>query len=400
MSVSGDTTAGGWALLDLLSGEGGAGSSSRAVEIPPRVLAISVFALAVAAVAGVLRPESGLRFAGFLWILALVPAFLLSYYHGWTGAVKALAGGMVVLTVSEVVARLLLDGHVDWWVYGVATTALIAVSLGSGMMAELLLRSGGGAGAGETGRLRDIRRAVEDGQLVLHFQPIVSLETRAPVGVEALVRWEHPRRGLLDADEFVDFAEGAGMLVPIGNWATEEALRRFADWRGSFPSSPDFFVSVNVSTPECRQPGFVDRVRSLLDAHGVAAGRVQVEVSEETLDETGTQLAQIERLGVGLVIDDFGTGYVSLGQLARLRVDGLKIDGSFVARMTEDDRDRATVDAIARIGRALGLDVTAEAVETERQAAALRELGCDLGQGRFFAEPYPAAAMEGRLSEA
>lgn len=385
-------------LRDLLPFSSDRGTATG-VETPPRVLAISVFALAVAAVAALLRPAGDLGFAGFLWILALIPAFLLSFYQGWSGAVRALAGGMAVLTATEVAVRLLLDGQVDWWIYGGATTGLIAVSLGSGAMAEVFHRTGGGPGTGtwESQGRQELRRAVEEGQLALHFQPVVDLQTRSTVGVEALLRWDHPRRGLLSASEFIEFAEGVGMLAPIGDWAMDEAFRQFSRWRRNFPSSPDFFVGLNVSTPECRQPGFVDRVRELLEAHGVEPGQVQLEVDEETLDQAGTQLAQLERMGVSVVVDDFGTGYVSVGQLARLEVDGLKVDGSFVSRMEEDERDRATVDAIVRLGRALGLRVTAEGIEREAQLTRLRELGCDLGQGSFFADPYPATALDAGL---
>ena len=371
-----------------------------AQEIPPRVVAISVFALAVAVVAALLRPDTGATYAGFLWVLALIPAFLLSYYHGWTGAVKALAGGMAVLTLTEVVVGNLLQGEVDWWIYGGTTTVLLVVSLGSGMMAELFHRTGGGPGGGglEEARRRDLQRAVEEGQLVLYFQPVVSLDERQTVGVEALVRWDHPRRGLLNAGEFVSFAESAGLLVPVSNWAMEEAFRQFGRWEAQFPGSSEFFVAVNLSTEQVRQRGFVERVRSLLAEHEMDGSALQVEVSEETLDEAGTQLAQIRGLGAHLAIDDFGTGYVSLGQLARLRLDAVKIDGSFVARMLDSDPDRATVEAIVKMSEGLGLQATAEAVESHDQYEALRELGCDLGQGSFFADPFPAASLEARLS--
>lgn len=367
-------------------------------EVPPRALAISVFALAVAALGAFLRPESGAEYAGFLWMLGLVPPFLLSFYHGWTGAVRALVAGMVALTVAEVAGGFLGES-IDWWIYGGATAGLIVVSLGSGVLAERLHRSGGSPGTAdrEGARRQDLLRAVEEGQLVLHFQPIVTLEERRTVGIEALVRWNHPRRGLLDAAEFVDFAESAGLLVPIGNWAIDEALRQFGLWRDKFPSSEEFFVSINVSESQCRQRGFVERIRSLLDREGMEAGCLHLEVSEETLNAAGTQLSQMVGLGVRLSIDDFGTGYVSLSQLARLRIDTLKIDGFFVGRMLTSPEDRATVDAIVRVGDAMGFRVTAEAVETEEQLQLLRRLGCGRGQGNFFAAPFPAASLEGRL---
>jgi EAL domain-containing protein (putative c-di-GMP-specific phosphodiesterase class I) len=386
-------------LKGLLSLRGDEAGGPDGIEVPPRVLAISVFALLAAAAAALIRPATGADYAGLIWILALIPPFLLSYYRGWTGGLRALAAGMAMLTLTEVVAGQLMEGAIDWWIYGGATTGLIAVSLGSGAMAELFRRTGGGPGIGdpEEVRRREIRRAVEDGQLQLHFQPVVTLEDRRTVGVEALVRWDHPRRGLLEANEFVALAESAGLLTPVGNWAVEEAFRHFALWRRKFSSSPDFFVAINLSTGQCRQPGLVESIRSLLERHDVRGEDLQVEVTEETLDQAGTQLAQLEGLGAAVAVDDVGTGYVSLGQLARLKIDALKVDGSFVARMAEHEEDRATVDAIVRVGKALGLPVTAEAVESEEQYALLKEMGCDLGQGSFFAEPFPASALEARL---
>lgn len=368
-------------------------------EVPPRALAISVFALGVAVVAAFLRPETGADYAGFLWILGLIPPFLLSFYHGWTGAVKALAAGMLALTGAEVAGGV-FGGGIDWWIYGGATSGLIAVSLGSGVLAERLHQSGGAPGTADRveARRRELRRAVDEGQLVLHFQPIVSLEGRKTLGVEALVRWNHPRRGLLDAGEFVDFAETAGLLVPIANWAMDEAFRHFGLWREKFPSSEDFFLSLNVSRGQCRQRAFVERVRTLLDRRGIDPGCLHLEVTEDTLDVAGTQLAPVVGLGARLAIDDFGTGYVSLSQLARLRIDTLKIDGLFVGKMLESPEDRATVEAIIGVAHALGLQVTAEAVETEEQFRLLRELGCHRGQGSFFAEPFPATSLQARIA--
>lgn len=398
-SHGGGSGSAGGPLAGLLSLRGDETGGPDGIEVPPRVLAISVFALLVAAAAALIRPATGADYAGLIWILALIPPFLLSYYRGWTGGLRALAAGMAMLTLTEVVAGQLMEGAIDWWVYGGATTGLIAVSLGSGAMAELFRRTGGGPGLGDPGdvRRREIRRAVEDGQLQLHFQPIVSLQDRRTVGVEALVRWDHPRRGLLAASEFVALAESAGLLAPVGSWAMEEAFRQYSLWRQKFSSSPDFFVAINLSTGQCRQPGLVETIRSLLERHGVRGEDLQVEVTEETLDQAGTQLAQLERLGAAVAVDDVGTGYVSLGQLARLRIDALKVDGSFVARMAEHEQDRATVDAIVQVAKALGLSVTAEAVESEEQYALLKEMGCDLGQGAFFAEPFPATALDARL---
>lgn len=386
---------------DEASGEGTPGEGIQGEGTPERVLAISVFALAVAAAAAFVRPAGGGELLGFVWVLALVPPFLLSFYRGWSGAVVALAAGMLVLVGAELAGRLVLDREVDWWIFGVATTGLIVVSLGSGVMAEMLHRSGGhplGIGTNDR-QMQVLRRAVNEGELVLHFQPIVSFEDRRTRGMEVLVRWDHPVRGLVGLDDFFAFSESTGLMVPLGNWVLEEALLHYALWRERFPMNSRFFLSVNFSGSQCRQPGLRGRVRSLLETHDMRPGDLQLEVTEETLQEAGTPLGQLKSLGLRVAIDSFGEGYSSLGQLSRLDVDALKIDGAFVRTMVDDERDRATVEAILQVSRTLGIPVIAGGVETGRQFEELRDMGCQYGQGHFFAEPFPAAVLESRLGE-
>ncbi len=363
---------------------------------PPRALAISVFALLAAVVAAFLRPTQHGPVLGFIWVLALIPPFLLAFYRGWAGAAFALVGGMVALTGTEVLGREILDGRINWWVFGVATVALLVVSAGAGAVSELLQRSGGdprGIDAGESWR-RELRRAIENGELRLHYQPIVAFEDGKVRGVEALVRWEHPTRGLMSPDQFLTLAKSAGLMVPLGNWVLEEALRRYAPWKERFGSSPVFFLSVNLDTSQCRQPGLRERLRDLLRRSGMEPGDLQVEVTEQALSEASSELAELKRLGVRIAVDDFGKGFVSLSQLRHLRVDGVKIDGAFVRGMEEDEDDRALVESILQLAGTLDLEVTAEGVETREEHQRLRERGCTFGQGYYFAEPYPVTALE------
>jgi len=381
-------------------GGGGAGGAPAARprhgEPPARALAISVFALVAAVLGAFLRPQGNGAYMGFLWVLALIPPFLLAFYRGWAGAAFALVAGMVALTGTEVVGRELLEGAIDWWVFGVATVGLLVVSTGAGAISELLHRSGGdprGIDAGEAWR-RELRRAIESGELRLLYQPIVSFGDRRVCGVEALVRWEHPTRGLMSPDQFLTVAESAGLMVPLGNWVLEESIERYGAWKERFGSRPDFFLSVNLGTSQCLQAGLREKVRDQLRASGMEPADLQVEVTEQTLTSASDALERLERLGVRIAVDDFGKGFVSLSQLSRLQVDALKIDGSFVAAMEENEDDRSLVRSILQLASTLELEVTAEGVETEAQFERLKELGCSYGQGYFFAEPYPVTVLE------
>jgi diguanylate cyclase (GGDEF)-like protein/PAS domain S-box-containing protein len=246
----------------------------------------------------------------------------------------------------------------------------------------------------------DLRRACIEDEFVLHYQPIVELESRRVVGVEALVRWQHPTRGLLQPSDFVGLAEETGQIVEIGRWVLQEACRQAASWRAQLAC--DLSVSVNVSARQIRQSGLVEDVQAALAASGLAPGALTVEITESALvrrrEEMTAILESVTGTGVRLALDDFGTGYSSLSLLRDLPVRTVKIDRSFVHTIDAGPAQRAFVQAIVDLAEALQLTVVAEGIERPIQAAALLRIGCVLGQGYHFARPLPADAL-GRLLE-
>jgi diguanylate cyclase (GGDEF)-like protein/PAS domain S-box-containing protein len=233
----------------------------------------------------------------------------------------------------------------------------------------------------------ELRRALERGELRVHYQPIVELATGRAVGVEALVRWEHRDRGLVQPGEFIPLAEETGLIVPLGRWVLEEACHAL-----SVLPAP-LTLSVNLSGRQLLQPDFLDELAALLAKRTLDPHRLRLELTESMLMGNGPAAMQaLERLrglGVRLCIDDFGTGYSSLSYLHELPIDALKIDRSFVQAMGEDERKIKIVQSILLLGKGLGIEVVAEGVETEAQAEALRRLGCELAQGYLFARPVP-----------
>jgi diguanylate cyclase (GGDEF)-like protein/PAS domain S-box-containing protein len=250
------------------------------------------------------------------------------------------------------------------------------------------------------GRLQliaDLRRARVSEEFLLHYQPTVDLRTNAIVGLEALVRWRHPEHGVLLPGAFVPAAEETGLIVEIGRWVLAEACRYAAGWRRRLPEDP-LKLSVNVSARQLQHPGFVDDVRDALAGSGLPGGALTLEITEsvvaEARDDTAALLVALKELGVGLALDDFGTGYSSLSLLQHLAVDTLKVDRSFMAAVEATDGRPALVRAIVELGRALGLTVVAEGIETAGQAAALRSLGCRFAQGFYFAPPLGEPELE------
>jgi EAL domain-containing protein (putative c-di-GMP-specific phosphodiesterase class I) len=241
----------------------------------------------------------------------------------------------------------------------------------------------------------DLRRALELGQLQLYWQPQVSATGHGLVGVEGLLRWQHPERGLVSPAQFVPLAEETGLIVPIGAWVIEEACRQSAAWRRE--GLPAFRLSINLSARQLRDDRLIEGVRDSLQRHGVGPGTLELELTEsmimEDAERTLRQLHALRELGVGLSIDDFGTGYSSLAYLNRFPIDKLKIDRSFVHDMLGESTDRAITMAIIALGHTLGLKVVAEGVELPRQAALLREARCDELQGYLFGRPMPADAL-------
>jgi len=228
-----------------------------------------------------------------------------------------------------------------------------------------------------------LRRALETGQLRLAYQPVVDLASGRIDAVEALVRWDHPERGLLNPDSFIALAEETGLIVAVGSWAIDAAFAQQARWSGTGLSS-----SVNVSGRQLTRPELVGSVGAAIEASGVDPARIHLEITENAVIEdpaaTMSALRALKALGVGLVLDDFGTGYASLSALRRFPIDGIKVDRSFVRGVARFPEDRAIVRAVVRLASDLGLSVVAEGVESTEQRDVLLELGCRRGQGYLF----------------
>ena len=244
----------------------------------------------------------------------------------------------------------------------------------------------------------DLQHAVDLGQLRLVYQPIVSLGTGAVSGLEALVRWQHPDRGLVVPGEFIEIAEENGSILPIGRWVLREACERAVAWQAQGVIGPSLFVCVNVSAREIQQPGFAGAVEEALAWAELEPSRLILEITETALikatSPTVTTLESLRALGVRVVIDDFGTGYFSLSHLRQFPVDALKIASEFVQVADDDSRSSALSGAIVALGESLQISTVAEGIETKEQAERMRSLGCTFGQGYFFAEPMTAAEIE------
>jgi diguanylate cyclase (GGDEF)-like protein len=235
-----------------------------------------------------------------------------------------------------------------------------------------------------------LRRALVNDEFVLRYQPIFSMAENRFMGVEALIRWNHPERGLVMPGEFIGVAEDVGLIVPIGSWVLETACQQLRAWRDAVPGCAEWTMSVNVSAPQFMEEGFHDLVLSAVEGAGLAPSDLNLELTESTImmvEVSGEVVQRLRDSGVRIVIDDFGTGYSSLSYLKRLRVDELKIDRSFIEGLGNADYDSAIVSGITGIARSLGLTVTAEGVETEAQLAEVRRHGCDLAQGYHLARP-------------
>jgi diguanylate cyclase (GGDEF)-like protein len=248
----------------------------------------------------------------------------------------------------------------------------------------------------------ELRHALERGELEVYYQPIVSLAEARLSGFEALLRWHHPRRGLVSPAEFIPTAEDTGLIVPIGNWVLEQACRQVREWEDEFPGSADVTISVNLSARQCMQPGLIDDVRRILASTSVAPRRLKLEITEGVVLENSEAVAQVlqdlRTLGVQLGLDDFGMGYSALSYLPRFPFQTIKIDRAFVSGM-QDTGNSEIIRAIVALAAGLAMNVTAEGVETVEQMNRLKEMACEFGQGFFFHRPLTRDAARAILAD-
>jgi diguanylate cyclase (GGDEF)-like protein/PAS domain S-box-containing protein len=247
----------------------------------------------------------------------------------------------------------------------------------------------------------DLRRAQEREEFFVNYQPIVSLEDFRVCGFEALVRWQHPERGLISPADFIPIAEEGGQILHIGEWVLREACSQLKRWQEEFPAETSLYVTVNLSPKQFAQPDLVGQVKGILRETGLDPSFLKLEITESVLmddfEAAAKLLFELRALGVRLSIDDFGTGYSSLTYLHRFPIDTLKIDRSFVMRMDKDNVE--IVRTILSLAENLGMDVVAEGIETQVQMGLLRDLGCQNGQGYFFSKPMNVADADRVIAE-
>jgi EAL domain-containing protein (putative c-di-GMP-specific phosphodiesterase class I) len=241
----------------------------------------------------------------------------------------------------------------------------------------------------------DLRRAIKRDEFFLVYQPILDLRSRRITGVEALIRWQHPTRGVVDPDDFVPQLEQSGLIIPVGRWVLDEACRQLATWNRS---GRHFDMSVNVTARQLATDDFVGDVSSILGITGISSESLILEITETTImndtDATIERLERLKTLGVRLAIDDFGTGYSSLAYLRRFPVDALKIDRTFISAIAESAEAGALIHTLVHLGKALGLSTLAEGIEDHDQFTRLQLEDCDSGQGFLFSQPLTAVALE------
>jgi EAL domain-containing protein (putative c-di-GMP-specific phosphodiesterase class I) len=251
-------------------------------------------------------------------------------------------------------------------------------------------------------RSQDLRRALEQREFVLYYQPEVELTTRKIIGLEALIRWNHPERGLIPPMDFIPLAEETGLILPIGDWGLSEACNQIQAWSSQDPRISTLRVCVNLSARQFAREGLADHVETLLLQTGISSRQLGLEMTESSLiPNVNTALhvlGSLRRLGISLLMDDFGTGYSSLNHLHSFPFDALKIDRSFVGRITESEQSLQIVRTILELARVLGMDVVAEGIETVEQYQVLLKLGCRFGQGYLFARPMTADAVSELLA--
>jgi len=325
------------------------------------------------------------------------------------------------LTAQKLLAALVLPHRIDGHTVHIGASIGISIYPDDGRDAETLIKCADSAMYHAKGNGRNnykffeqsmnvraverqfieggLRRALELQEFVLHYQPKINLQSGAIVGVEALIRWQHPQRGLLSPVQFVPIAEDCGLILPIGRWVLREACRQARAWQDA--GLPPIAVAINTSAPEFRAEDFLDNLRATLEASRLEPRYLELELTESVLmrdaEATGSVLHALSDLGIKLAVDDFGTGYSSLSYLRQFPIDTLKIDQSFVSRMTHNPDDAAIADAVISMAKALRLHVIAEGVETAGQVAFLLARQCDEGQGYYFGRPVAAESLAALL---
>ncbi len=281
--------------------------------------------------------------------------------------------------------------HADTAMYaakrqGKGSFALFEPSMGDAVVQRLNMRA-------------DLQRAIADGEFILHYQPIVELDSGQVSGAEALVRWEHPVRGLVPPLQFIPYAEETGLIIPLTTWVLTEACMTAAKWEREH--SRPFAIAVNISAVRFRHPGLEAEIVDVLHSSGLPPERLTLEITESVLmkdvEEVTRRLHRLKDLGVKIAIDDFGTGYSSLSYLRDFPIDLLKIDKSFVDSIALGPEDSALARAVIRLGKTLGIQTVAEGVEEGAQSTTLRRLKCDYAQGYLFSKPIDAAGIEALL---
>ncbi len=273
---------------------------------------------------------------------------------------------------------------------GKARCVVFDAAMGDGVMERLEMES-------------DLRAALQSEEFRVYYQPIISLTTGRLMEVEALVRWDHPRHGLIPPSKFIPLAEETGLIVPLGRWVLREACRQARAWHLENRGGPAVTVSVNLSARQLQQPDLVEQVVECLRDTGLGADRLKLEITESMMmlnaEAAVGKLQRLKDLGVRLAVDDFGTGYSTMSYLSTLPLDTLKIDQSFVGKLGGQEEDSAIVCAIVTLAKTLNLRITSEGIETREQMLQLRALGSDLGQGYHFSRPLPARDITPLLSD-
>jgi diguanylate cyclase (GGDEF)-like protein/PAS domain S-box-containing protein len=249
----------------------------------------------------------------------------------------------------------------------------------------------------------DLRRAVDRNELELFYQPVIEMASGRMVSLEALIRWRHPDRGRMSPDSFIPVAEETGIILQIGGWVIRQAAEQLRDWRQRYPAHASLSVSVNLSAKQLSQPNLVEQIERVVIGTGIGPGALRLEITEsavmENAETASVVLGRLKAVGVQLSLDDFGTGYSSLSHLHRFPLDALKIDRSFIGRMTEEERSKQLVLTILTLSRSLGVVAVAEGIETQEQLDLLRKMQCGYAQGFLFSEPISVAEMEKLLEK-